>query len=116
MIVVGKIGRTFKDARRPADSIAAARGQKKVSGTWIAQQSSVEGRDHDGRKILIDIVTNILRRDGTVSGQDQHHFRSRSLFKLDNNRMVNWFYEDYNIIEGSDYIIFYVTQILRKKE
>jgi hypothetical protein len=28
-------------------------------------------------------VTNILRRDGTVSGQDQHHFRSRSLFKLD---------------------------------
>jgi hypothetical protein len=109
VIVVGKIGRTFKDARRPADSIAAARGQKKVSGTWIAQQSSVEGRDHDGRKILIDVVTNILRRDGTVSGQDQHHFRSRSLFKLDNNRMVNWFYEDYNIIEGSDYIIFYVT-------
>jgi hypothetical protein len=68
VIVVGKVGRTFKDARRPANSIATARGQEKVSGAWIAQQSRVEGRDHDGRKILIDVVTNILRRDGTVSG------------------------------------------------
>ncbi len=78
MIVIGKVGRTFKDARRPADSIA--RGQEKVTVAWIAQQSRVEGRDHDGRKILIDVVTNILRRDGTVSGQDQHHFRSGRLF------------------------------------
>jgi hypothetical protein len=80
VIVIGKVGRTFKDAGRPADSIAtAARGQEKVTVAWIAQQSRVEGRDHDGRKILIDVVTNILRRDGTVSGQDQHHFRSGRL-------------------------------------
>ena len=70
-----------------------------MTGARIAQQSRVGRRYHDGRKIFIDVVTDILRRDGTVSGQDQHHFRPWSLNEKENNEEENeWSIDLYDSI------------------